>query len=327
MNNTANTLTEIQENVKIPETITPEKVWGYNGLIFGLILILFFSFGWAWWVALLATGLLFGIAILTGLIAEDIHDFKGALVFDALSKSRRVMFAGFHFKLPWEVIVTDKGEKVFTDLKKFVSCKCEKNWGTKLPARRMDVSFSIHMWVDVSGTAEEAADNFVRFRSVEDQAKKNRAETEVGKAFSSYYAEHQPDELNDEDKVYESVFNTGDSASKNQAMLNKIKSDYGIGIKIILEDSDADKDTAHLLKTPAITAAFMEAVNYVVEKGKEAKTEVKLEDAIKLVKLLDETADVSEFNLNVAGLENLEHLDLSGLAAKLGKNAKKGGKK
>ncbi len=301
----------------IPKTITPKPVWYCNILlIIALWILLSFPFGLLW--SLLVTGITLGALVASGVIATDTPDWHGALVFDPIFKTRRAIFPGLSFKLPWEI--REKiDEKDFTDLRRIISSKVEKDHPTDDPAENMKVSLLIHMRLRTFEiTSEEAAQNLIKFSSITESALTNLVQAEAEKMFGTYYARKEMESLLNLTKIQNAVL----KVANNIKRISELEKNYGISIGFVLSASNPDDATKALKKTPAIAEALAKAIEKLTSKGMDPEL------ARRAALILDQSNDYNEerFDLNIAApdLKNLKHVSFMGLGKD---DKKKGGKK
>jgi hypothetical protein len=301
----------------IPKTITPIRVWSLNILlIVALWALLLFPFGPLW--SFLITGITLGILITSGVIATDTPDWHGALVFDPIFKTRRAIFPGLSFKLPWE-IREKVDDKDFIDLRRIISSKVEKEHPTNDPAENMKVSLLIHMrLVTIGITPEQAAKNLINFSSITEIALTSLVQAEAEKMFGTYYAGEEMEDLLDLGKIQKAIL----EVTKNMERIMELEKNYGISIGFVLSASNPDDATKALKKTPAIAEALSKAIEKLTSKGMDPEL------ARRAALILDQSNDYNEerFDLNIAApdLKNLQHVSFMGLGKDVNK---KGGKK
>lgn len=315
---------EATAEVKIPQTLTPWWVFRVNIILLGAIwAILFFFFGT--FSSTVATLLILSGAIAFGIIAEEMPDFEGALVFDSLFNKRRVIFSGLNFKLPWE-----KREEKTTNLKRVVSSKGVENFSTNDPAENMQASLTVHMRVSLGGGPEEANDNFVRFRSIEEDALTTVVRQRIVKMFAAYYAskkngQGEMENLLNPSAIQQAVLNDPD----NQTIIRAMQDQYGADIGVELGSSNPDAETKKLKRTPARAEALATARGKLMAKGPNGEEGMTKEEATRAALLIDETAEFSEqridLDVNASGLENLH--DVSFIPPGMLGAGKKGDKK
>ncbi|MFA6476649.1 MAG: hypothetical protein WCV68_04605 [Candidatus Paceibacterota bacterium] len=271
-------------SVEVPETLTPESV--YHGLVFVfvslfLVSFIFLPFAWAGIFALAV----FGALVASGVLAEDIDDWNGAIVFNYWTKTRtrRVMFGGFHWKLPWEHL-----EETHSLKREVSSGETEvENFATNDPAERMDVLLLIHMRLDTSGTPQEAAARFIRFNSVEDHHLNIIVRKPVIRMFGQYYGGQEMEVLSRLTEVQDAVLDLPSSKKK----LAELEQAYGVHIGITLSKSVPDEATRQYKTTPARAEALRTSMDKLMADGN-AKLDV--EQARKAALLLDPNADFTE---------------------------------
>ena len=310
---------------KIPRTLTPISVWGWNitfvimgYVICSVLLSPFFEGNGNWLMGGLITLAGLGITIASGIFAVEIVDFHGVLLFNPWAKTRRVLFPGLSFKLPWEKVEhNDKGEIVLTSLVRTVSTKETKIHPTNDPAVNMEASLLIHMRIDTSGTDEEAAENFIRFRSIKEEALTEIVRMEIEKMFAEYYGGKEMKDLLKPNVIEEAVRKVPDNDEKIKEMEKK----NGVSIGFILDSSKPDKATQDMKRTPAMAEALATAMKKLEEGG------IKDPDMRRrMAMILDPTNDYTEerFDLHITApdLKNLEHASFVGFGEK-GKGSKK----
>jgi hypothetical protein len=303
------------EAVEIPKTITPWLVWIGIGALAFLVWVICTLTLTSEKVGLFLTLIALGVAIFSGVIAVDVVDFHGVLVFDPWRKKRRVFFSGLHFKLPWEKVEEDgDGNIVLTSLVRTVSSKETKPHPTNDPAAVVEASLLIHIRVNISGvSAQEAADNFIRFRSIKEEALTEIVRVEIEKMFAEYYGDKPVNELLKPHVIQKAVMEIPDNITKIQKMEEK----YGINIGVVLESSKPDKATQDMMRTPAIAEALRKAMSKLME-----NEGMDVDQARRAALILDPNNDYTEerFDLHVAGLENARDITVVG-------DPRKGGKK
>lgn len=306
--------------IEIPKTITPISVWWWNTVISSIIFfVLWLPLGPFW--ATVFTLLGFAATIAVGIIAVDIDDYEGALLFNPFSKKRRAIFPGLHFKLPWEHIEYEDEAKTkkATSLKRLVSSEGVDNYPTNDPAENMEGNLKVHMRINTSGTAAQAADNFIRFRSIDEHALMVIVRGEIVKMFGAYYVINEMESLLDPKKIQEEVL----ANQVNKDKIEQIEKHWGISIGVVLESSDPDKATKDMKRTPSMTEALLKSRKRMIEEGVEEDL------AHRTSLLLDPNTDYTEtkFDLEIKApdLKNLQHVSIVPLGGNPG--AGKGGKK
>ncbi len=289
--------------VKIQKTIMPKPVLWWNIVLFLVIgVILFLLFGSLFWGIVLML-LSFAASVFFGLIAEEVVDFHAILLLDPFKKGRRVIFPGLHPKLPWEEL--EEGSK--RSLRQVISSVGEENLPTNDPAENMKVHLTVHLRVDVSGTPKEAAENFVRFHSIEPETLKAVVRKEIVKMFSKYYAEHEMESLLDANKIQNDV------CANNDSKIKELATRWGVSIGIILDTSNPDEETKKLKRTPARAEALLKSTEILKRKGEDG-TGLETEQAHRSALLLDETAEYSEerfvLDISAPDLKNLHDVSL-----------------
>ena len=306
------------EAVEIPKTITPKLVWLGIGALAFLVWVICTLTLTSEKVGLFLTFIALGAAIFSGVIAVDIVDFHGVLVFDPWRKKRRVFFSGLHFKLPWEKTEEDgSGNIVLTSLVRTVSSKETKPHPTNDPAAVVEASLLIHIRVNVSGvSAQEAADNFIRFRSIKEEALTEIVRVEIEKMFAEYYGTKEVKELLKPHVIQEAVLNFTDEnrVRINAEKIKDMEKKYGISIGVVLESSKPDKATQDMMRTPAMA----DALNVAIDK---LRKNMEPDEARRSAMILDPNTDYTEerFDLHVTGLENARDITMI--------DPRKGGKK
>jgi len=300
-------------DVKIPQTITPLSVWVGNGILLFVIwatvtvLLVPFSEEWAPTWGLFVTFLTLGIAIYSGIITQEIVDFHGVLLFNPWARTRRVLFQGLSFKLPWEKVEEDgNGNIVLTSLMRTISSKETKGHPSKDPAVTMEAALLIHLKINISGTSEQAAENFVRFRGViKEEALTEVVRATIEKMFAEYYAEHEMQDLLKPNVIQEAVM--GDQ--KNKDVIKAMEEKYGSSIGVVLESSKANKATQDMMRTPAMASALAVAIKKLIDDGG-----MDPEPARRAALLLDPNTDYKEdreeyhITLDAPDLQHLTNL-------------------
>lgn len=286
-------------SIEVPETITKSSV--YSGIAFlfflsFLLLYVIFPFTWAGIVAIV----IFGIVTMSGVVAEDVDDWHGAIVFNHWARTRRVMFAGFHWKLPWE------SPEELHSLKREVSSEGVENLATNDPAEKMDVSLLIHIRLDTSGSPEEAAKKFVRFNSVEDHHLNTIIRTEVLNLFGQYYGKCEMEALTKLVEIQKAVLEDPDASQR----MGELQEKYGCHIGVVLKKSVPDEVTRQYKTTPARAEALKTALETLKSAG------LNEEQARKAALLLDPNADFTETHtdwdvkLDAPDLKNLRNFSM-----------------
>ncbi len=239
-----NTATHIVRNLQNAETITPDSVYREHGKVFlgiwlvTLLLLSFIPFIPYFFWSFIVAGVIYGLGyIATGIGAVYVKTFKGTAVTHSTTGKLRAIFVGLHLKSYNEDVFTEDGKKKFWDLQSFLTADVLKNWGTKLQTLNMDALFTLNMWCDVSGTAEQAAEKFLRFISFKDGAIIHKAKSTVGSMFSTYYSRTSINSLNKEAEVMEKVFDK----QINHDIFANFQTSHGVGLEVILENSGPDK--------------------------------------------------------------------------------------
>lgn len=334
---------------RIPKTITPKSVWSWNitflvvgYVICSILLSPFFDEGNNWLAGGLVSLLGLGIAIASGIITEEIPDFHGVLIFNPWAKTRRVLFPGFSFKLPWEKVEHDNnGAVVLTSLVRAISSKETKIHPTNDPAENMETSLLIHMRINttlkkegeklVPITDEEAAENFIRFRSIKEDALTEIVRMEVEKMYAEYYGNKEMEDLLKPHAIQKAVMEVeGESEKKdvkkgtivkiNEEKIKDMEEKNGVSIGIVLDSSKPDKATQDMKRTPAIAEALNDAIKKLVGGG------MNKDQARRAALILDPNNDYTEerFDLHIKApdLKNVRDITVLG-----GLEHKKGGKK
>lgn len=328
-------MTNRNEVLGIQKTITPGSVWAgvvaLNLLVWAICAMVLQAPVWSMFLTLIALG----IAIFSGMIAVDIVDWHGVLIFNPWAKSRRVLFSGLHVKLPWEKVEEDgDGNIVLTSLVRTISSKETKPHPTNDPAEVVETSLLIHIRVNSSGTPDEpltpqeAADNFVRFRSIKEEALTEIVRVEIEKMFAEYYGSQEMEALLKPHVIQEAVLNLeGENGIKtNDAKIKEMEKKYGVSIGVVLESSRPDKATQDMKRTPAIAEALQTARHKLMEIGPKGEAPLTKDEAHRASLLLDPNSDYTERKIDIAikGLENARDITVLG---GLGDDSKKGGKK
>lgn len=324
-------------SIAVPKTITPwgrvitgnAMVLAVVWLIVSILLIPFSTRGdvWAGFVTLATLGAMIG----TGGIAVDIPDWHAGILFNPLTKRRRVVFQGLQWKLLWEHL---EDEDPLTSLKREVSSEKVVTLPTNDPTETMEVTILIHIRVKTSGTPREDARNIIRFHSVNEDARTLDVEAEVVKMFSSHYSDKKEGEMEnllDARAVQARVLeNKEDETNANK--LNELEERYGIHIRIVLKRSNPDERTKKLKETPARAEALHTARHKLMRTGPNGEEPMEGKDATRASLLLDGSAEYSEHlakwdvDLHAEGLENLENFSVIPPST-IGGGEKKGGKK
>ena len=318
---------------KIPKTITPGSVWGWNITLFfigwvicSILLSPFFK------ANLLVGGLIailgLGIAIYSGIITEEIPDYHGVLLFNPWARTRRVLFPGLSFKLPWEKVETDNsGAVVLTSLVRTISTKETKVHPTNDPAENMETSLLIHMRINTICSDKEAAENFVRFRSVKEEALKEIVRVEAEKMYAEYYGGQEMENLLKPHAIQEAVTGTTklekeddeESRKKNRVKIEEMEKKNGVSIGVVLESSKPDLATQNMKRTPAMAEALASAMKKL-EDGGMTDPDMRRRAAL----LLDPNTDYTErkysIEIDAPHLTNLRDVTvLGGLGDEKGK--------
>jgi len=309
--------------IEIPTTITPGAVWKWNIILLSVIvLVLLPLLGLLWAIILIGLGL--AGAVTFGLIAVEIVDFHGALLFNPLDKTRRVIFPGLHLKLPWESLEEGSQES----LRRIVSSTGLENLPTNDPAENMQVHLTVHKRLNVSGTKdkpmkpEDAAVNFIRFHSIAVESLTTIVRKEIVKMFSEHYANREMEKLLDAKAIQDTVFPVAGEGANN-AKIKEMETRWGVLIGVVLDASNADEATKQMKRTPARAEGLTTAINTLKTSGLNA------EQARGAALSLDETADYSEkkyrLEIDAPDLKNLTHVSI--MPGAFGDDKKKGGKK
>ncbi len=327
---------------------------GMTWAVASIILLPFFEIPQNFLWGLSITGIVFGVLIATGGFAITVPDWYGVLVFDPLSKSRRVVFAGFNFKLLWEQL-----ESGLTDLKREISSgdkdtEIEK-FPTDDPAEVMEAKIIIYFQLDTHGTPAQASANFIRFRSIEEHALMVIVRQAFVKMFGQYYATHEMEELLNCNKIQKEVEALEDPTNRTKIydlVKSGLEHKYGIHIGVILSSSKPDEATKNMKRTPAMAEALRDARIKLMSPHKlkdKAGNPIKddkgddivipgmtKEEASRASLLLDPNTDYTEkketfeVNIDAKGVQNMRHVSFTpgfvGGGAR-DNNAKKGGKK
>jgi hypothetical protein len=318
---------ENTEAMVVQKTVTPFSVWTWIGFLTILV--------WGIWTLILTSekGGLFltlitlGVAISSGVIAVEIVDWHGVLIFNPWAKSRRVLFSGLHVKLPWEKVEEDgNGKIVLTSLMRTISSKETKPHPTNDPAENMETSLLIHIRVNTSGTSEDASDNFIRFRSIKEEALTEIVRVEVEKMFADYYGGQEMEALLKPHTIQEDVLGLSEiniegtdeekerkkkdeeNRKKNRVKIKEMEKKYGVSIGVVLESSKPDKTTQDMKRTPARAEALNTAIAKLVKGGMDH------DQARRAALILDPNTNYSEerFDLHVKGLENARDITMLG---------------
>ncbi len=321
---------DVQHNA--PETLTPDGLVGklvvmflVAGVLFGLLLFLFLE-NWTslvWGFIVIGVG--FGMMILSGVIALNIDDWHGVEVFNPLAKTRRVIFPGLHPKLPWETVGEPKS------FRRSISSSETETFATNDSAESMKAKIVIHMrlmtLVYPDGKRvppEEAARNFIRFHSVDEQDLAEIVRVKIVRMFAQHFGSSEMEELLKVEGVEHAVVNNPD----NKKEIDKLEEKYGSDIVVELESSNPDEDTRQLKRAPARAEAIRKASETLREGGKG----VNAGRAHLSAMLLDGSAKISEDRLKVdldisaPDLQNLRTASVV-IGAVPGVTGKKGGDK
>lgn len=318
------------DSIAVPKTITPwGKVLLGNGLVLLAILLVALIILLPIWgrdpqspvVALVVTMIACGLLISNGGFAHDTPDWQGVLVFDPLSKRRRVMFPGINPKLIWEQI-----DGNMTDLRRELSTtnnqgdEIEK-FPTNDPAEVMEVPLTIYFRLTTEGTPVEAADNFIRFHSIEDHALQVIVRKEIVKMFGKYYAKHEMEELLDANTIQQAVLEDTDNA---HFIETKLEQAYGIHVGVILGPSRPDEATKAMKRTPARAESLRDARLTLMTPHLHANRDgtfttieaMSAEEATRATLLLDDNTDYTErhntfaFKIDAQGIENVRDINI-----------------
>ena len=283
-----------------PETVANTGVfWGnvFTLLAFFIFFSFFFSAEWsAIWTGITLAGL-----IMSGGIAVGMADWHGAQYFNNITKKRRAIFPGFHFKLLWE---SREGEII--SLRKEIAEEVPVQFTTNDPAEGMDVKLLVLIKPDISGTKEEASEKLIRWNSIPDHDLKHLVTTEVIKMFGEYYGEKEMEELTKLHKVQNAVWKNPDCVQK----IADLQERYGAHIDAVLKSSVPDEKTKETKRTVGRAEAFRDARQKLIDAGMDP------EEAGRKASLLDPNTDYTEHradwnaNLKVEGLENLQTMIL-----------------
>jgi hypothetical protein len=303
------------DEIKIPKTITPLGVWIWNAIIFGAFwTVLLWEFGCpTFWSTILT---LLGIVIsvhYNGITIEGV-DYHGFLLFNPLTKKRRVIFPGLHPKLFWESFE----EGSLTSLRRIIESEGEQSLPTNDPAENMVAHLTIHKRVNVSGTPQEAASNFIRFHSISDADLAKIVRKEIVRKLSAFYSTNEMEALLNANAIEEAVLSLPAVVDKIREMQYR----WGIIIEVVLDSSNPDEATKAMKRTPAMAEALSTAIQKLVAGGMDPEL------ARRAALILDPNTDYTEerFDLNISApdLKNLQHASFMGFGE--GKD-KKGGKK
>jgi hypothetical protein len=255
------------------------------GAVWVILYLLFPSaLGWFW--SAFTSLLILAATVGADLTAVEGVDYHGFLLFNPLNKTRRAIFPGLHQKLPWETMEEGSQES----LRQVVASEGPENFPTNDPAENMVAKLTIHKRMDVSGTPEQAAANFIRFHSIDKDSLTKVVRKEILKMFSTYYAQNEMEDLLNPHVIQDAVLN--DPA--NREIIEGMEKRWGISIGVILETSEPDKDTKDMKRTPARAEAMRTAMRKLMAKDKDGNAGLDVEKARRGALSLDETAEFRE---------------------------------
>lgn len=316
---------------KAPETIRPANVvfWNMVVLPFGtwaILGVLFapFSYWSPIWGGLFMLFII-GALVVGGSFSLDVKDWYGTTLFNRFTKKRRAVFPGFHWKLAWET-----PEEPYRLLKKEISSSGIEQLPTDDPAENMEFDLLILYRVNLHGTAEQAATNFVNFTAVDEHALTEDVRAQVKQAFGEYAGGKEMEQLLKPHEVQDAVVKN----PANARMIRDLQEKYGIHMQVVLRSAKPDAATKALKTTPARAEALMAAREKLFG-GPHPMDEDKVDDA---ALLLDPNADYThakhDVNVNVKApdLKNLRDVNFGyvpggGLGSASKKGGAKGGKK
>jgi hypothetical protein len=306
------------DEIKIPETITPFGVWFWNVAIFvAFWVVLFLEFDLSFFWSTIVTFVAIAASIHFGWITVEGIDYHGFLLFDPITKKRRVIFPGLHPKAFWE----SPEEGSVTSLRRIIESEGEQNLPTNDPAENMVAHLTIHKRVNVSGTPEEAAKNFILLHSTSEESLTKIVRKEIVRKLSAFYSTNEMEALLNANLIEDSVMSLPEVVNKIKEMEDR----WGISIEIILDSSNPDEATKNMKRTPAMAEALQTARHKLMEVGPNGEEPLTKDEAHRASLLLDLNTDYTErkFDLTVKGLENAQHISvLGGLGGD-----EKGGKK
>lgn len=295
MNNLENNSGEIV----IPKTITPGSVWGWNFFLFAMLWTVLFLFFGPFWSTII-TGIALGSAIWGGGIATEGKDFHGFLLFDPITKKRRVVFPGLHPKCFWEKV--EEGSE--RSLRRVVESEGEQNFATNDPAENMLVNLAIHKRVNVSGTPEQASDNFIRFHSIPPESLTKIVRRDIVRECSRYYSNKEMEALTNAGIIEDAIL----ALPATKTVIEDLETRWGVSVGIVLDSSRADDATKAMKRTPAMAEALATAM----EKLDRQVTDPDMRRRI--VMILDPNNDYKEeridLNIQAPDLKNLQHVSI-----------------
>lgn len=320
------------DSINVPQTITPVEVHiGNIALLFvsWLMLVTLFSPDFDHeriWAGILVMVEL-GVMITSGAMAVELPDRHGSTIFDPLTKERRSVFQGFHFKNPWEKLET------LEDLRREAHSGGRINLPTNDPSETMELDLLIHTRVETSGSPEEAAESMKRFKSTTEDARKAVIDGEVTKMLAAHYASKgakgEMENLTDARAIQKAVL---EDDAINRGRLHELGHQYGVHIGVVLKSSNPDERTKKLKEAPARAEALRLARHNLMKKGDGGEEGMGGEEASRAALLLDGGAEYSEHRLaldvdvNAPDLHNLRDINIIPPGSLSG-GSQKGGKK
>lgn len=294
---------------EVPKTITPwTELLIWNGSVLTLTWIVMLALLAPMlglkaiiWASILNVVLL-GLLIGGGTISVEIPDYHGVLLFNPWSKTRRVVFPGLNWKLPWEALETG----TLRSLRKEVSFEGKILSPTNDPAETMEVEILIHMLLNLHGSPHQVAENFLKLQAVEEHGLVAIVKAQVIAMVVSFFGKSEMEGLLDVNRIRHAIF----ESEENRNTISALEEKYGVHIGIELRGSRPDEKTAKLKTLPAKAEALRVAIDKLSNGDM-----MSLEEAKRVVMLADlDTAyseEVFRLDIQAPDLRNLRNVTVT----------------
>ncbi|CAN5320811.1 hypothetical protein BH10ACI3_BH10ACI3_27920 [soil metagenome] len=243
-------------NLQMPRTKTPAGViWGLIGM-FALAGILLYLLIGVW--GAFALGILVGLAVWTGAIAEEVPAFQALIMLNAFTGQQRTIFQGLHSKLPWESSQQNRGGAKYVDLRVDVHEACKEKYPS-LDAL-METTYVYTLRPDLSG---DAGTQLITYSSYSTDTVQRSGRAVISMLLSDYFGKKRGEDLLDKGSIGREVFDRDPGAT----LIADFQRQHGVVMSVQLESSAFDDATQSYRSMVAGADSFTEAVQRLVSGG------------------------------------------------------------
>ena len=243
-------------NLQMPRTTTPPGViWGLIGMfsLAGIVLYLLIGF---WGVV--ALGILLGIAVWTGAIAEEVPAFQALILLNAFTGQQRTIFQGLHSKLPWEGSQQDRDAAKYVDLRVDLHEACKETYPSLDALMETTYVYTIRPNLSV-----DAGEQIIRYSSYSSDTVQRSAKAVISMLLSDYFGKNRGETLLDKSFISKEVFDRDPGAD----IIADFQQQHGVVMNVQLESSAFDDATQRYRSMVAGANSFTEAVQQLINGG------------------------------------------------------------